>query len=81
MKNLDIIIPSILKIPFLCRSKLKLLNTDWYPVFLNQTLFESMGYKIRFFTVFDISVVLSVVISIFYFINMQFSLLKAKVSR
>jgi hypothetical protein len=53
MKNLDIIIPSILKIPFLCRSKLKLLNTDWYPVFLNQTLFESMGYKIRFFTVFD----------------------------
>lgn len=54
MKNIDIIIPAIFKTPSLIGSKLRLLNTDWYPVFLNQTRIESMGYKIRFFNIFDL---------------------------
>lgn len=54
MKNIDIIIPTIFKVPELIRSKLQLLNPDWYPVFLNKTRIESMGYKIRFFSIFDL---------------------------
>jgi hypothetical protein len=54
LKNIDIIIPAALKTPGLFFSRLKLLNTDWYPVFLNQKGIEELGYKIRFFNVFNL---------------------------
>ncbi len=54
MKNIDIIIPAIFKTLTLIESKFRLLNTDWYPVFLNKTRIEAMGYRIRFLNIFDL---------------------------
>jgi hypothetical protein len=54
LKNIDIIIPAIFKTLTLIESKFRLLNTDWYPVFLNKTRIEAMGYRIRFLNIFDL---------------------------
>ena len=54
MKNIDIIIPAVFEAPPLIKSRFRLLNTDWYPVFLNKARIESMGYRIRFLDVFDL---------------------------
>lgn len=56
MKRVDIIIPKIFRAPSLIESKFRLLNTDWYPVFLCKNLIESMGYRLRFLSIFDLSV-------------------------
>ena len=54
MKDIDIIIPAVFEAPPLIKSRFRLLNTDWYPVFLNKARIESMGYRIRFLDVFDL---------------------------
>lgn len=54
LKKIDIVIPTIFKAPSLMESKFRLLNTDWYPVILNKTRIESMGYRIRFLNIFDL---------------------------
>jgi hypothetical protein len=54
LKNIDIIIPAFSKIPRPVGQRLKSLNTDWYPVFLNQFRIKSMGYKIRFLNIYEL---------------------------
>jgi len=53
MKNINIIIPEVSKKYRFFSSKLVFFNSDWYPVFHNKKFIEPMGYKIRFFTVFN----------------------------
>ncbi|MBN1298262.1 MAG: hypothetical protein JW997_01095, partial [Actinobacteria bacterium] len=54
MKSVNIIIPAVLKKHRFLKSGLTSFNSDWYPVFHNKSLIESMGYKLHFFTVFNV---------------------------